>query len=91
MSLVTLGLYILAMVSALSALIALLPSATEWPYPVQVSVGLTIIFDNMRALDQLLPVTELFNAVQYAFWILLFSRIVWPSAMWIFKAITRSS
>jgi len=89
MNLVTLGIYTVALTAVLGGLIALLPSASEWPYPVQVAVGLTLIFDAIRAFDQILPISELINCTQYMVWILLFTRIVWPSAMWIFRSIPR--
>jgi len=91
MSLLTLAAYITGVIAALSALIAFLPDGAYYPYPDEITLGFVYLKLIVNTFDLVLPVTEFFEVLEYGIYIFFVSRIIWPSAMWVFKAMTRTS
>jgi len=91
MSLVTLALYISGTIAALGALISFLPDGSYYPYPDEITLGFVYLKLIVNTFDLVLPVSEFFQILEYGIYIFFVSRIIWPSAMWVFKAMTRTS
>jgi len=91
MSLITLGIYIAGAMLALGVLVGLLPNGADYPFPTEIETMLIAVVSYGLMFNTILPIQELLYFFRYAATILFISRIIWPSAMWIFKAVTRSS
>lgn len=88
MSLISTGLYVFGVMALLGILIALLPAGTDYPFPPQVATMLTTVIGYGMMFNTILPIQELLWAMKNGMMIAFFSRLIWPSAMWIFRAIT---
>jgi len=90
-SLANAAVYLVGIATMLGALIALLPSSAEYPFPPEIQDFLYTAVEYMYSLNTILPIQEFFNIIQYALVIMFLTRLVWPSAMWIFRVLTKAA
>jgi len=90
MSILTLSIYFAGVVGALTILIGLLPDAGDYPYPEEISETLYTIVAMAHNFNTILPIQEFLLMLKTAMVIVFITRFIWPSAMYIFKALTRT-
>lgn len=88
MSLITLGVWIAAVIAFLATGIALLPNGADYPLPQEVVTATQSLYQWLYSLNSIFPVDTLVAVLGYAVLIEIFTKLVWPLIFWIFKTIT---
>lgn len=86
-SLINLAFYLGFVLTALGVMLALLPSDAVYPFPPEIAASIATIVHAALYLDRILPIHEFLTMLKYMAIIMLISRVVWPSAMLVFKSL----
>jgi len=74
---------------ALFALMLLaLPNGADFPLPVEAVNTIRTAYDYMYAFNTIIPFDTFIHVVYYGFYMLIFSRIIIPALIWMFKSLS---
>lgn len=90
-AILTYGIWLTAFITAFVAGINLLPSASQYPVPVEISQAIATIWGYLNAWNQILPIDTLFTVLYWGIIIRILTRIVYPGVFYIWKTIVRAN
>jgi len=88
MSLITLAIWITAVVAFLAAGIALLPNGSDHPLPPEIITATETLYSWLWSFNSIFPVDTLVQVLGYAVLIEIFTKILYPMVFWIIKTLT---
>jgi len=88
MSLITLSLWVTGIVVFLGGMVALLPPASSYPYPADITTAITTLYQWLYSFNHILPVDTMITILKYSIVLAFLTRLLWPSLVWIFESLT---
>jgi len=82
------ALVIAATLTLLAFGIALLPNGADYPFPQQATDLIETVYTWMYSLNMLLPVDTLADVLFWGFTVIVFTDVIWPAVLWLFKTLT---
>lgn len=75
-------------VAVFALMIAVLPDGVDYPFPAEAAVLLRDSYTALYTLNILLPVDTFIEVIYYAFYMLTFTRVIYPIGFWLMKTVT---
>jgi len=88
MSLLTLGIWVVATVAFIVAGIALLPDGNDYPLPPEFATAIETLYTWLYSFNNLFPVDTLVQVLLYGVLLLIVTRILWPMIFFIIRLVT---
>jgi len=91
MSLLTYVIWFVAFLTAFVVGINFLPSASDYPVPLEIGQAITTLWGYLNSFNQILPIDTLFDILYLSILYQIIIRILWPSIFWVWGMLVRSN
>jgi len=88
MSLVTLGVWIVAFLGFMTGLWVILPDASAYPFPDEFETGITTLYGYLYNLNTIAPVYETILVVTVIIALESAVFIIWPIVLWVIRTVS---